>query len=281
MSYYSIRRLAALSAASALALVCAQTPAFEVASIKPNTASPGMIGVTAPEGSGTLTATNASLKDALAFAWKVKSWEISGGAGWVVNERFDITAKAPEGSTATDLIRQMTQSLLAERFNLAVHRETREMPIYALVAAKGGLKLQPGKEGSCVTPDPKTPVPPPRAPGQRPPAPCGSWYIGPASFVGGKISIAQFADGLSNLLARPVVDKTGYKGTFDIQLEFSPEGTAFANGLPGFPGLPPNLDTSGPSIFTAVQDQLGIKLDSQKGTGEMLVIDRAERPTEN
>jgi len=106
--------------------------------------------------------------------------------------------------------------------------------------------------------------------------------MGPNILVGGKIPMAQLVEGLSSILGRPVIDKTGFTGTFDVHLEFSPEGTAFAGGLPGVPGgLPPGFDTSGPSIFTALQDQLGLKLESQKGPGQVLVIDHAEKPSEN
>jgi uncharacterized protein (TIGR03435 family) len=107
--------------------------------------------------------------------------------------------------------------------------------------------------------------------------------MGPNNLTAGRIKMDQFINGLSNILGRPVIDKTGYTGTFDVQLQFSPEGTAFANGLPGLPpgvNLPPP-DTSLPSIFTVVQEQFGLKLESQKGPGEMLVIDHAERPSEN
>ncbi len=93
--------------------------------------------------------------------------------------------------------------------------------------------------------------------------------------------MAQFVDGLSVILGKPVTDQTGFTGTFDAQLEFTPEGTAFGGGLPGVPGTVPNLDSSAPSIFTVVQDQLGIKIETQKGRAEILVIDNAERPTEN
>ena len=263
-------------------VLCAQTaaprPEFEVASIKPNTsATLSFSGFMAHPGS--VTGTAVSLKNAIAFAYKLKPWEITGVANWMDNDRFDIEAKAPDGS-AESQIQPMIQSLLADRFKLAVHRETKEMPIYVLIPARSGLRLQAPKEGGCVVRDMSSPAPAPRTAGP-PPAPCGSWYVGPNRFAGGRITMTQFVDGMSVILGKPVKDQTGYTGTFDAQFEFTPEGTAFSNGLPGVPGAAPNLDNHTPSIFTAVQDQLGIKIDAQKGSAEILVIDHAERPTAN
>jgi uncharacterized protein (TIGR03435 family) len=263
----------------------AQTPAarpqFEVASVKPNTSGTMMVRIMAPPNGGRLTVTNASLKMLITYAYKVRNFELSGGAGWMNSERYDVAAKAADDSHGEGQLQLMTQTLLEDRFQLKVHRETKEVPVYALLPGKSGLKLPEAKEGNCVKPGPDLP-PPGRGPGQLPPTPCGGFFMGPNTLVGGKISMKQFADGLSNILGRPVLDKTGFTGTFDVKLEFSPEGTAFAGGLPGIPGgLPPVFDTSGPSIFTAVQDQLGLKLESQKGPGEVLIIDHAEKPSEN
>jgi uncharacterized protein (TIGR03435 family) len=259
----------------------AARPQFEVASIKPNTSGNNMIRIQPPSG-GRFTATNVRLKILIQLAYNVQNYEISGGAGWMDSDGYDVTAKAADSITGMEQMRPLLQSLLEDRFQLKVHRETKEVPVYALMAGKNGPKLPEAKEDGCVALGPNGPPPPGRGPGQLPPTPCGGFFMGPNTLVGGKIAMKQLVDGLSNILGRPVIDKTGFTGTFDVHLEFSPEGTAFGGGLPGIPGgLPPGFDTTGPSIFTAVQDQLGLKLESQKGPGQVLVIDHAEKASEN
>ena len=277
---------------AALSLAHAQAPAarpeFEVASVKPNTSGQPMVRIMAPPGSATISTTNTALKMLITYAYKVRNYEILGSQGWMDTERYDISAKVPAGAKPTAEQNQlMMQALLEDRFKLKVHRETKEVPVYVLLPTKNGPKLQESKEGVCDSNGPgNAPPPPPPAPGQPPRPPnlrCGNMSMGPNNLTAGRIKMDQFINGLSNILGRPVIDKTGYTGTFDVQLQFSPEGTAFANGLPGLPpgvNLPPP-DTSLPSIFTVVQEQFGLKLESQKGPGEMLVIDHAERPSEN
>jgi len=272
----------------------ATRPEFEVASIKPNASANGVATFPYPLG-GRITATNVNLKILIAFAYKVRNFEISGApgwvnSGWIDSDRYDVTAKAAESSAPGQILgveqyQLMLQSLLADRFKLAVHRETKEMPVYAVLAAKGGPRLPEAKPGSCVTFGPDSP-PPLRVPGQSSPLVCGGFSMGPYSLEGRKLSVAQLVNALSIVLGRPVIDKTGFTGTFDVHLEFAPEGTA-ARGQGGFgpPGSPANAgnpDTSRPSIFTAVQEQLGLRLESQKGLSEVLVIDHVERaPSEN
>ena len=225
----------------------AQTPVrpeFEVASVKINTSGVPNVRIFAAPGNPRFT----------------------GGNGVIDAGRYDIEAKAAEAKAAQEQIRLMLQALLADRFKLAVHCETKEVPIYALTPGKGETKLAEPKGGSCVQFDPASP-PKARAPGLR----------------GGKISMEQFVEGLSNILGRPVIDKTGYTGTFDAALESSQEGVDMASLLPGVPftvGKPPD-DDSRPSIFTALQDQLGLILESQKGPAALLVIDHAEKASEN
>lgn len=279
------RRFVLISAALVLiGLGNAQTPAprpeFEVASIKPNTSGNNLVMIRPPVG-GRFTATNARLKMLIGLAYKVQNFEISGGPGWMDSEGYDITAKAADSSIGIDQLRPMLQALLEDRFQLKVHRETKEVPIYALLAGKNGPKLPEAKEGGCVPFGPNSPPPPPK-PGQFPPTPCGGFFMGPNHLEGGKIGMEQFVGALSNILGRPVIDKTGFKGTFDIKLDFSPEGTNFGGrGGPGLPADAGNADNAPPSIFTAIQDQLGLKLESQKGPGEVLVVDHAEKPSEN
>jgi uncharacterized protein (TIGR03435 family) len=266
-------------------------PQFEVASIKPNTSASGTMKFPFPSG-GRFTATNLNLKVLISFAYKVQGFEVSGGPAWIGSDRYDVTAKAADGNIGVEQYRLMLQALLADRFKLAVHRETKEMPVYALLPGKGGPRLPESKPGNCATPGPNSAPPPSGLTGplygglsQSPLPACGGFFTGPSSLDGRKMAMPQFVDALSIVLGRRAIDKTGFTGTFDIHLEFSPEGTALDRGGPGDVALPVNAgnpDTSRPSIFTAVQEQLGLKLESQKAPAEVLVIDHVERvPTEN
>lgn len=253
---------------------------FEVASVKPNTSGTMMVMIRPPMG-GRFTATNARLKMLVAIAYNVRNFEISGGPNWIETDGFDIEAKAADPKVNIDGLRPMLQSLLEDRFQLKVRREAREVPVYALTLPKGASKLPEAKEGGCREMTPDKPPPPPPAPGQFPSTPCGGFFMGPNHLEGGRISMSQLANALTNILGQPVIDKSGFTGTFDVKLDFSPEGTAFTAG-PAPPGLPaPNFDNSMPNIFTAVQDGLGVKLESTKGPGNMLYIDHAEKPSEN
>jgi uncharacterized protein (TIGR03435 family) len=253
-----------------------------VASVKPNTSGNNMISIRPPVG-GRFTATNVRLKMLVELAYNVKTAQISGGPQWMVSDGYDITAKAADPNINVDQLRPMLQTLLEDRFQLKVHRETKEMPIYVLTLAKNGSKLPEAKDGGCVKFGPDTPPPPPPAPGKLPPTLCGGFLRAPNLLQAGKVDMKQLANVLADVLGRPVVDKTGFTGTFDVKLEFTPEGTTFGTNGFGPPGggLPQGFDTSGPSIFTALQDQLGLKLESQKGPGEILVIDHAEKASEN
>jgi uncharacterized protein (TIGR03435 family) len=258
--------------------------AFEVASIKP--AAPGGrgMGIGFRPGAG-VSAQNVPLRFLMRVAYDVKEFQVINGAPWTNTERYDITAKGEDG-TPQSQIKLMLQALLADRFKLAFHRETRDMPVFFLTPAKGGIKLVEPKEGSCVTPDPTAPPPAP-APGQPPPKFCGNMRISPQDFNGTKISMMQLTAFLSDVLGRTVIDKTDFKSTFDAHLEFARD-QALASGILGNGGLggpggtaAETADSSGPSIFTAVQEQLGVKLESGKGPVEVFVIDSAEKPGEN
>jgi uncharacterized protein (TIGR03435 family) len=180
----------------------------------------------------------------------------------------------------------MLQSLLADRSKLMVHRETRDLPVYVLEPGRKGLKLPAPKEGGCVTPDPNTPPGPLPPPAQGLPARqrCGTPAISISTqgtrILGGQISIVEFARVLSVAVARPVIDKTGFVGTFDADLAFLPDQATSGLPNPG-PGLLPPPDPTAVTIFTAIQEQLGLKLESDKGPVEVLVIDSVRRPSEN
>jgi uncharacterized protein (TIGR03435 family) len=270
--YLSASAVLVLSGLAQSPGAAAAHPQFEVTSIKPNTSATGTMKFPFPSG-GRFTATNLTLKILISFAYKVQGFEVSGGPGWIGSDRYDVTARAADTNIGVEQYRLMLQALLADRFKLAVHRETKEMPVYALLPGKGGPRLPEADPKGCVTS------------GQSSLPACGGFFTGPSSLDGRKMAMPQFVDALSIVLGRRVIDKTGFTGTFDIHLEFSPEGTALDRRGPGDAGSPVNAgnpDTSRPSIFTAVQEQLGLKLESQKAPAEVLVIDHVERvPTEN
>jgi uncharacterized protein (TIGR03435 family) len=284
--------LSILAASAAFAQAPAARPTFDVASVKANTSGSGMIMIGPPTG-GRFRATNATLKMLVGLAYKMQNFAISGGPNWIDSDHYDIEAKASDGNLTFDEMRPMLQALLEERFQLKVHTEKKDVPVYALLPGKNGAKLPAAKEGGCVKLDPKNPtLPPPPPPGagrgaggpvMLGPPPCGGMMMGPFQMQGGNISMTQFVGGLSNLLGRPVIDKTGFTGTFDLHLEYSPEGLAMGRGGMPMPPPPPGAvpDTSNTTVFTAIQEQLGLRLESQKAPDDTLVIDHAEKATEN
>ena len=262
-------------------------PTFEVASVKFNNGGENRIALMMQPG-GRLTATNVSLKMLIRFSYQVQDFQLVGGPDWMESDRFDILAKAegeiPPGAPGTVGPAQlMMRSLLADRFRLQSHMEKREMPTYALVLARSDGRLGPGLTRSTV--DCKAimaaargrgalPAPPP--PGERPP--CG-FRIGPGKMVGGGFPLSQLANSLSGFVQRVVVDQTGLPGDYDLELTYSPDQMTIGELKPP-PGVaPPPTDPDGPSLFTALQEQLGLKLESSRGQVDVLVIDRVEKPT--
>jgi bla regulator protein BlaR1 len=266
-------------------------PKFEVASIRLNKDCRGLSGGVSP---GRMTLNCQSVAQLIrtaygAFANGYPSLPplptIEGGPSWIYSERYDIDAKAEGNVHAWITQGPMLQVLLEDRIKLKIRRETREVPVYALTVTKSGSKLKPSKEGSCILIDPtKGPTPPPN-PGQKPR--CGQKLFrtnGPTLTVEMlATSLDEFARFLE--LDRPVVDKTGMTGRFDFNMEFVIDETTpkFLRGgglasddAPGATDRP-----IGASFFTAVQEQLGLRLDAAKGPGEFLIIERAEKPSEN
>ncbi len=224
---------------------------------------------------------NGTTQDPSAFLMQVE-----GGPGWINSERYSIDAKA-EGDPppGTMLYGPMMQGLLEERFKLKVHRVTKEATVYFLTVAKGGQKFPATKEGSCVVADINHALPA-TLPGQPQPRTCGSQTVTPNGVVdmyGG--TMANLCLQLAIRLGSNVIDKTGISGRHDIHLELSRADmmpVMLAGGRPGGSELSTQAsDPTGPSIFTAVQQQLGLKLESGKGPAEFLVIDHIERPSDN
>jgi len=227
---------------------------FEVASVKSNKTGQREGGINAL-GGGRFRATNIPLKILIATAYDVNFDQISGGPDWLGSERYDVEAK-PDRLTTTQQIRLMIQNLLAERFGLMLRHETREMSGFALVPDKGISKvrvhdgpevdfgIRPGDKGQVV-------------------------------FTG--VSMRRFSLFLSMRLGRTVVDKTGLTGAYDFELAWAPDEPQHDEG----PESPAQPDPSGASIFTAVREQLGLKLVSEKGPVEFLNITHVERPSAN
>jgi uncharacterized protein (TIGR03435 family) len=256
-------------------VVTGSTPAFDVASIKPNQS--GALRVTmAPQPGGRFVATNAPLRDIIRNAYQLPGYALIGGPSWVQTDRFDIGAKAPSDLPAGQ-VRMMLRSLLADRFKLAMHRETRDLPIYLLAMARHDRTMGPElrrAEADCASaPALALDFLGPRDPN----APCG--FLGPgaggnARFRG--VTMEAFARFLEPTVHRPVIDRTGLTGDFDMDLEL----TAELGPPPPPPGVPDRFDrSSAPSIFTALQDKLGLRLESSRGQVEVLVVDHVEQPT--
>ena len=238
-------------------------PAFEVASIKPNNSGDPGMRMQAPP--GRFTATNVTLRLLIRTAYRVQDFQISGGPTWLNADRFDIEAKA-DGNPSPDQLSSMLRALLTDRFKLMVHNDTRELPVYTLLVVRNdgrlGSQLRPT---DCGRPDNASPPAPPD-PNQS--QPCGTVKTGPGRLTFRGAPMSQILQGLSPLVNRVVLDRTGLTGNFDLDLEWTPD--AGANALP---------TESGPSIFTALQEQLGLKLDSTKGPVDVLVIDGVKQPT--
>ena len=238
--------------------VPAQSPAgqprFEVSTVKPgDTQSPDS---SRHMSEGRFQATNQTLKALIAFAYDIEISRVFGGPNWVGSDRYDIVAK-----TSDDIGRSvrgvdyglMVQALLGERFELKIHRENRELPFYALVVAKGGPKLRmtPADSRHTLNTD------------------SHHW-------TASGVPLNMVADSLSRILQRPVVDQTQLNDSYDFKLDWAPDPSPAVRDTDRAP-----TDTSGPSLFTALQEQLGLKLESRKGPVEVIVIDSAERPGEN
>jgi len=228
----------------------ANAPAFEVASVKraEGGGPPGDIARNMDSSPGHFAMRNVPLRYAIEWAYDLKDYEIS-GPDWIkADERYDIIANSPGASEAQ--MRQMLQTLLVQRFQMKLHRETRELPVYVLILGKGAPKF---KEAAA---DEETGL--------------GGGATG-AKFLHQPISRFTFL--LTRRMDRPVLDLTGLKGFYDFTVDLS--------GL-GFNGQPPAVDTDGPSIFTAVQNDLGLKLEARKQPIEILVLDSVNKaPIEN
>ncbi len=254
---------------------------FDVASIKPS-ASGEIMSVRALP--GRLSA-DASLGILMQHAYGVQPFQVVGGPGWLTSEPYQIEAKT--GAPATrEQLSLMLQSLLEDRFQLKTHRDVKELPVFALVSNNGGFRLPPPKDGACVEAAADAAVEWAGGrmafPGELQPVKpqCGAAVIdlGPrgAHMRGGKMRMPELVRTLSMLLGRIVIDKTGLAESFDLQLDFVPDDTT-----PAMPPPPPDSGISGVSIAQALQQQLGLRLESTRGPVGLVIVDQAERPSAN
>ena len=233
---------------------------------------------------GGFRASGATLKMLLTLAYTVREFQISGGPKWIDSDRFDINARAehsagsdpssePSGppppmtdaerKTMQEQMAQRLQALFADRFQLVVHHETKEQQVYALVVGKNGSKLQLSQGANARQ---------------------GMMRMGRGSVEGQGVALDVLVQAISRQLGRPVIDRTGLMGRYDIKLQWTPDPGQNATPLGGgpLPGAePPPTDPNGPSIFAALQEQLGLRLESEKAPVDLIVIDRVEKPSEN
>jgi uncharacterized protein (TIGR03435 family) len=280
-------RLSLLIVLAALSLFAfhssAQTPQhvqFEVATIRLNKACVNGAGLEHLS-QGRFGVECVSLRDYIRGAYgsygfgrnpHVRPPKVLGGPDWVDSDRYDIVATATAETGLDEMYGPMMRALLEDRFGLKIHNEIRELPVYALTAARGGARLTPSKPGGCVAIDVKSVLK----------APPGTNYCGQFEMKRGAVwiadakgmTVAEFAARVfRDTLDRPVIDRTSIAGLFDIHLEFSDlENPAGRSG---------DADNAAPSVFTAVQEQLGLKLSPDKGPVEVLVIDHVEKPSAN
>lgn len=259
-------------------------PKYEIASIKPYKADDGpgmrvMMRIT-PDG---VSLHGVPLRMILQQSFSLEQDRITGEPSWTTSSRYDIEAKVePEDAPKlkdlkVDQRNAMMLQLLVDRFNLKYHYEKRELPMYALVVAKSGLKIKPSKPDS----DPPDSNPPNT--GNGPKMGKGMMMMNPGHFESTGTSVEMLAHALSRQLGRTVVDKTGLTGNYDFTLDFTPDNSMMPihGGPEGGPKpeMPP--DQGGPSLFTAVEEQLGLKLESTKATVDVVVIDHIDQPSEN
>jgi len=266
-------------------IAIASNAAFDVTLVKPNNTGSGMISMM-PAANGGFQATNVTLGFLVRTAYQLQDSQIVGGPSWLFQDRFDVVGSGSAlGKDGPPL--EKFKSLLADRFRLVMHVEKRELPMYALVLANADGKLGENLARSSVDCAAEGAAgrgrgqpPPPPAPGQAPRCGIG---LGLGSLAIGGQPMASVATQLSRAVGRIVVDRTNLPGAYNLTLTYAPDpGLGGRGDLPPLlNGAPPPAFTDRPSIFAALQEQLGLKLESTKGPVDVLVIDSAERPTEN
>ena len=262
-------------AAAALPLAAqSSAPRFDVASVNPTLGSSGMqLWNVMP--SGRFIATNSQLRGVIVNAYGVTHDRLLGGPDWINSDRFDIQASAPAGTSESTML-TMLQTLLADRFGLVLRREAREMAVYSLVIASNDRRI----DKSLLPVDCKATGTESKALVGKGDARACSWLLtrkpgtGMSTYQSGGVTLDELAKTLGQRVGRPVINRTGLAGEFQFELSWLQDLQAGAADAPA-------AANAGPSLFTALQEQLGLKLESSRSPVEMLVIESVERPTPN
>ena len=252
---------------------------FEVASIRRNVSGNQQGGgLAAPQPGGRFIALGATLQRLAGDAYPdLRVYEVVGGPAWIAADRFDINARA-DGDRPPDVIRRMLWQLLTERFKLVVHTETREVPVYTMTLARGDRKTGPRlreSDAKCAA-EARNYIPT-MATGAVPP--CGDFRLSARTLTARGMTMDRLADRLEGRVGRPVLDRTALGGAFDIDIEWSSD-LGLRQAPPGAAGAG-ELSPDGLSLFTALQEQLGLRLEPGRGSVNILVIDSAQQPEEN
>jgi bla regulator protein BlaR1 len=269
---------------------------FEVASIKPFKSDNGMMQMQLGVQLSRFTASGLPLRQLIMFAYGLQPFQIEGGPSWLTSDRWEIVAKIPDNlvnvPTRIDEMgpaNYMLRTLLAERFKLVIERTTKDAPIYELQVARADGKLGPKltiSKTDCadIMAKAREGGPSPALPQPGQPPPCGL-FMGPGNMGGGSAGMTSLARALSNRVGRTVIDKTGLTGNYDFTFDFAPDFSLGGPGgggppvpPPGAPPLPP-VDPNAPTIFTALQEQLGLKLEAKRGPVDTIIIKSVELPS--
>ena len=264
----------------------AQQPplAFETASVKPNKSGDEERYIRLDPGGG-LTVVNMQLRELITWAYQIQSFQLEGGPDWIASDRFDILAKpereVPSTGPGQGPPRMMMRTLLADRFKLMMHEETKNLPIFEIVLAREDGKLGPRLRPAAVdcaaqAAAARAGTPPPASSGPPGPGSCGM-NMNPVSVRGGGVTLAMLANLLERAVGRLVIDRTGLEGNWDLEVNYTPDRSQIPPGVE----LPSSIDPNGPSLFTALEEQLGLKLRPARGPVEVLVIDSVQQPTPN
>ncbi len=244
--------------AASIALARLYGQSFDVASVRPHDPSNPRFVVHMPN-AGHFAAEGAPVKLLVMLAYNLQESQVEGGPTWLSTEKWDITAKCDDDHHSADETKRMLQRMLEERFSLQIHRETVQRPVYVLTVAKGGPKFKPSEKKAT------------------------NIHSGGHSFLMERESIAGMTKVLATALGRPVVDQTELMGLYDLSLVWD-DAPVRDGGVPGANGLDtrePIVGDEHGSIFTALEEQLGLRLEASRAPVEVLVVDGVERPTSN
>jgi uncharacterized protein (TIGR03435 family) len=254
----------AQTANSFLGMATTATKSFEVATIKRNESGPDGPWHLGPPGRGSISIANLPVRSIIIQSFRTQRWMVFGGPDWINQQRFDIVGKGTDPSATNPEVWEMMRSLLIERFHLKYHVEDREMAVLALTIAKGGHKLTPGDKGRCAE----------EIKQQRN---CGDILIPRFGAAVVNMPIGALVTSLTGRAGRPVVDRTGLTGRYDVNLSWMPEGMTHEQ----WESLPPENRPEEMSMFEALERQAGLKLESARASVPVLIIDSVDHPTEN